>query len=176
MIMGGDCTQDYTNEKTIALATRTGKMTASVMKAMLTKYLAAQKNKSLTKRMEQRSGTSYLGKTTLRKLQKQGDKLSNIEITDQNIKSFEKVARKYDLTFALKKDSTQEPPKYIVFFRGRDADTIQQAFMEYTRLEQKLDKKPSIRKRLAKALKKTLENTPMKQKERSKKKEQDVSL
>ena len=40
----------------------------------------------------------------------------------------------------------------------------------------KLENKPSIRRRLAKALKKTLERNPMQQKERSKKKEQDMAL
>lgn len=146
---------------------------------MLAKYLAAQKGKAQVKRQvrqqEERSDTGYLGKTTLRQLQKQGDKLSNIEITDQNIRSFEKVARKYDLSFALKKDATQDPPKYIVFFRGRDADVLQQAFMEYTRLEAKLEQKPSIRRRLANALKKALVISPMNQKERSKQKAQDMS-
>lgn len=154
-------------------------MTASVLKTMLAKYLAAQKGKAQVKRQvrqqEERSDTGYLGKTTLRQLQKQGDKLSNIEITDQNIRSFERVARKYDLSFALKKDATQDPPKYIVFFRGRDADVLQQAFMEYTRLEAKLEQKPSIRRRLANALKKALEISPMNQKERSKQKAQDMS-
>lgn len=154
-------------------------MTASVLKTMLAKYLAAQKGKAQVKRQarqqEERSDAGYLGKTTLRELQKQGDKLSNIEITDQNIRSFERVARKYDLSFALKKDATQDPPKYIVFFRGRDADVLQQAFMEYTRLEAKLEQKPSIRRRLANALKKALEIGPMNQKERSKQKAQDMS-
>ena len=42
--------------------------------------------------------------------------VSNIEITDKNIKSFEQVARKYGVDYALKKDTTGEKPKYLVFW------------------------------------------------------------
>lgn len=41
--------------------------------------------------------------------------MSNIEVTDGNIKSFERVARKYGVDFALKKDVSSQPPRYLVF-------------------------------------------------------------
>lgn len=44
--------------------------------------------------------------------------VSSIEVTDSNIKSFERVARKYNVDFAVKKDRTCEPPKYLVFSRA----------------------------------------------------------
>ena len=34
----------------------------------------------------------------------QNTELTNIEITDQNIKSFERVAKKYNIDFALKNE------------------------------------------------------------------------
>lgn len=48
----------------------------------------------------------------------QNQGVSNIEITDSNIKSFERVARKYGVDFAVKKDRSVSPPKYLVFSRG----------------------------------------------------------
>ena len=54
----------------------------------------------------------------------------NIEVTDGNIKSFEWVARKYNVDFAVKKDKTRDPPEYVVFFKGRDADAVAQVFKE----------------------------------------------
>ena len=57
--------------------------------------------------------------------------VSSIEVTDSNIKSFERVARKYNVDFAVKKDRGREPPKYLVFFKGRDADVLSQAFKEF---------------------------------------------
>ena len=42
---------------------------------------------------------------------------SNIEITNDNIKAFESTAKKYGIDFALKKDSSEQPPRYLVFSR-----------------------------------------------------------
>ena len=61
------------------------------------------------------------GKTSVKKLVGEGVGVSSIEVTDGNIKSFEWVARKYNVDFAVKKDKTTDPPKYVVFFKGRDA-------------------------------------------------------
>ena len=71
------------------------------------------------------------GKTSVKKLSGEGVGASSIEITDGNIKSFERVAKKYNVDFAIKKDKTTEPPKYMVFFKGRDADAVSQAFREF---------------------------------------------
>ena len=62
------------------------------------------------------------GKQTVKQLIGQNQGVSNIEITDSNIKSFERVARKYGVDFALKKDKSGDIPKYLVFFKARDAD------------------------------------------------------
>lgn len=49
----------------------------------------------------------------MKQLVRQGAGVQNIEITDKNIKSFEHVARKYGVDFALKKDTASG--KYLVF-------------------------------------------------------------
>ena len=58
------------------------------------------------------------GKIPVKKLVGQGEGAKSIEGTDSNIKSFERVARKYNVDFAVKRDKTTEPPKYLVFFKG----------------------------------------------------------
>ena len=68
----------------------------------------------------------------MKQLVGQNQGVSNIEITDKNIKDFERIARKYGVDFALKKDKTGDIPKYLVFFKARDADALTQAFKEYT--------------------------------------------
>ena len=35
----------------------------------------------------------------------------------------------------MKKDRSSSPPKYLIFFKGRDADALTAAFTEYTRQE-----------------------------------------
>ena len=48
------------------------------------------------------------------------------------IKEFEKIARKYGVDYAVKKDRSTSPPKYLIFFKARDADALTAAFTEYT--------------------------------------------
>lgn len=80
--------------------------------------------------------------------QRQG--LTNIEITNWNIKSFERVANKYKIDFALKKDKSVDPPRYLVFFKAKDMDVMTAAFKEFSAKELTKMNKPSIRKRLLK--------------------------
>ena len=132
--------QDEVNEKTIALYIKTGKLTAQqLQKAM--KALLAKGKGQLTKAPH--------GKITMRQLMKQGEKVSNIEITEGNIKAFESTAKKYGIDFALKKDTTESPPRYLVFFKGRDADVLTAAFKEFSAKKLTQEKKPSIRKLLS---------------------------
>jgi hypothetical protein len=42
------------------------------------------------------------------------------------------VAKKYGIDFALKKDASVTPSKWLVFFKGRDADALSAAFKEFT--------------------------------------------
>ena len=72
------------------------------------------------------------GKQTVKQLIGQNQGISNIEITDPSIKEFEKIARKYGVDYAVKKDRSSSPPKYLIFFKGRDADALTAAFTEYT--------------------------------------------
>ena len=127
------------NQKTIALTVKTAKLTASVLKNALEKFLQAQKNKD---------NKHYKGKQSVKHLVGQNAGVSNIEITDGNSKSFEKIAKKYSVDFAVKKDKTETPPKYIIFFKSRDVDVLTQAFKEYVHKEMKLKEKPSIKKQL----------------------------
>ena len=95
---------------------------------------------------------------------KQNTGLTNIEITDQNIKSFERTARKYGIDFALKKDKTASPPRYLVFFKAQDVDVMTAAFKEFSAKSLEKSKKPSIRKTLSK----TQEQVQKQQRERVK--------
>ena len=139
--------QDEVNSKVVALSIRLGtataKMTAHVLRQAMQKYLA-EKQKPKLKAVDH---TSH-GKQTVGKLMEQNTELTNIEITDQNIKSFERVAKKYNIDFALKKDKAADPPRYVVFFKARDAKVVDVAFKEF--MAQSLVKfnKPSLRKKL----------------------------
>jgi hypothetical protein len=84
------------------------------------------------------------GKQSIQQLVGQGQGVTNIEINDKNIKSFESIARKYGVDFAVTKDSTENPPKWLVFFKGRDTDAITAAFKEYSAKHMTKSVKPSM--------------------------------
>ena len=60
-----------------------------------------------------------------------------------------KNAKKYDIDFTLRKDRTTHPPRYIVIFKSKQADNLEQAFKEFTAKKLKQQERPSIRKTLA---------------------------
>ena len=153
--------QDEVNEKTVSLCIRCGKVTANLLKAAMKKALTKmeqekQKLQGQKQPKQDKEDKTYKGKQSMDKLMKQNVQLSNIEITDGNIKSFERVAKKYSIDFSLKKDVNADPPRYYVFFKARDADVMTAAFKEYTGQSLNKDKKPSVRKKLQQAISKSL--------------------
>ena len=117
-------------------------MTANVLKSAISKYLAYRKEKKVEKA---RAGpVKPCGKQTVKQLVGQNEGVANIEITDRNIRDFDRVARKYGVDYALKKDKSGEIPKYLVFFKARDADALTAAFEEYTRNTARKRQKPSL--------------------------------
>ena len=133
--------QDEVNEKTIALYIKTGKLTAQTLQKAM-KAILSKGKKQLSKPPQ--------GKQSLKQLMKQNAGVSNIEITDSNIKAFESTAKKYNIDFSLKKVKGEQT-RYLVFFKGRDADVMTAAFQEFSAKKLNRDKKPSIRKALAAA-------------------------
>ena len=159
--------QDEVNEKTIALYIKTGKLTAQQLQKAMKALLAQMKKQHDKQKIPH-------GKQTLKQLMKQNTGVSNIEITKDNIKAFESTAKKYGIDFALKKDATETPPRYLVFFKGRDADALTAAFKEFSAKKLTQDKKPSIRKALAAFREKAKELNASRQ--QTKHKDREVSL
>ena len=171
--------QDEVNEKTVSLCIRCGKVTANLLKAAMKKALVKmeqekQKLKGQKQPKQDKEDKTYKGKQSMDKLMKQNVQLSNIEITDGNIKSFERVAKKYSIDFSLKKDVNADPPRYYVFFKARDADVMTAAFKEYTGQSLNKDKKQSVRKKLQQAISKSLKKH--RELEKTKGKEKEPSL
>lgn len=136
--------QEEVEQRTVTLAVSTSKMTANVLKSAISKYLAYRKEK------KREGPVKPCGKQSVKQLVGQDQGVSNIEITDKNIKDFERIARKYGVDFALKKDKTGDIPKYLVFFKARDADALTAAFKEYTAKTDRKKERPSVLKKLRK--------------------------
>ena len=149
--------QEEVDQKTIALSMKTGKLTAQVLQAALKKYLQ-HRAKGKTK--------LHHGQQSLKQLKKHGAALSNIEITEANIGAFKPCAKKYGVDFALRKDKSTQPPHYIVIFKSKDADNLEQAFREFTAKTLSKEQRPSISKVLSAMKQKTAEQTKQRAKEK----------
>ena len=141
--------QEEVTGKSVALIVNGARMSEQVLEKAINAYLDARKNKQ---------PKIYRGKQSLKHLARQNAGLANIEISDKNIKAFTQVAKKYHVDFALKKDTSAEQPRYLVFFKSRDADAITAAFQEFT--AKKMLRKPSIRKQLAQAREQSRQREP----------------
>lgn len=85
----------------MALAITTSRITASVLAKAMRKFLETQKNKS---------HQFPKGKQTLKELMKHNTGVSNLEITNDNIRAFSATAKKYGIDFVLKKTATYNRP------------------------------------------------------------------
>jgi len=138
--------QEEVENRTVTLAISTTKLTARTLREAMRKLLAEWKNG----RDKVKSPEIPHGKQTVKQLVGQNAGVSNIEITDSNIKSFEKVARKYGVDYAVKQDRSVSPSKYLVFFKARDADALTSAFKEFSAKTVQKARRPSVLAQLRK--------------------------
>jgi hypothetical protein len=134
---------DQINEKNVSLVIKAVKLDAKLLAKAVTALMKG--SNTLAKNLTTPKDMTGKGQQTVKQLARQGQGVTNIEITNKNIKSFESVARKYGVDFALKKDNTETPPKWLVFFKAKDADALTAAFKEFTAKEAKRSvAKPSV--------------------------------
>ena len=152
--------QEDIENKTVTLVINGSKFTGNMLKNAISKLLAHQKSPK-----EHKDVTPH-GKQTVRQLAQQNQGISNIEIKDKSIKEFERIARKYGVDFAVKRVKGDDP-KFLVFFKGRDADALTSAFREYTAKKIHKEERPSVLKQLQEAVAAKADPTKIKHKEHS---------
>ena len=144
--------QEEVENRTLTLVVSGTKFTGRLFKAAISKYMAHRREKKLNKQRGRDSPVTPKGKQTVKQLIGQNQGVSNIEINDPSIRDFERIARKYGVDYAVKKDRSASPPKYLIFFKARDADALTAAFSEYTQKKvKKADRseRPSVLEKLA---------------------------
>jgi hypothetical protein len=134
--------QEQVNERAVALYIKAGKLTGQVLARAMRAFLK-----------KARAPAVHRGEQSVKSLTRQGASLSSIEITSENIGSFKKTARKYNVDFALKRDNSETTPKWLVFFKARDADALTAAFNEYSHqmLQEEKSQEPPLLAVLQKA-------------------------
>ena len=127
--------QEELENKSVSLSIKTSKITAQLLaKAMRAACRQIQKSRDSP------------GKMSFKQLSK-GGTLSEVDITNDNIKAFDPIARKYGIRYSLQKDAASDPPIWRIYFRAKDADSVTAAFKEFSDniMNSKNKDKPSVK-------------------------------
>lgn len=159
--------QEEVENRTVNLAISTTRLSGRTIINAFRLWKSHHNNVKAKKAAEQANeDTTPHGKQSIQELIGQNQGVSSIDIQNTNIRDFEKIANKYGVDYAITRDKTVTPPKYMVFFKARDADALTAAFAEYSNQRLKAKDKPSVLKQLGK-LKELVASIPSKVRNKS---------
>ena len=136
--------QEEVESRTLTLIINGTKLTGRTLKSAMSLYLAHRRNKKLGRK--QAASVKPHGRLKVKQIVKQGQGVSTIDIPD-SIRDFERVARKYGVDYAVRKE--RDPPRFLVFYKAHDTGAIEAAFKEYTRNKVHKAARPSVLQKLA---------------------------
>ena len=128
--------QEEVESRTVNLAISTTKLTARSIVAAVRSYLRL------------RAESKPIGKQSVKDLIGQDQGATSIDIAKTDLRGFKNIARKYGIDYAIRKDRSVDPPKYLVFFKSRDTDAMTAAFNEYSQKVMRKEERPSILQQL----------------------------
>ena len=128
--------QEEVEQKTFNIVVSTTKLTARTILNAGRTALQQYQSKLLADKSS--------GKQSVRMLLRQNRGVSSVEIDKPNIRGFERYAKKYGIDYAIRKDNSEVPPRYLVFFKAPDAEAFHAAFKEYSASLLNKTKRPSV--------------------------------
>ena len=128
--------QEEVEQKTFNIVVSTTKLTARTILNAGRTALQQYQSKLLADKSS--------GKQSVRMLLRQNRGVSSVEIDKTNIRGFERYAKKYGIDYAIRKDSSEVPPRYLVFFKAPDVEAFNAAFKEYSASLMSKTKRPSV--------------------------------
>ena len=128
--------QEEVEQKTFNIVVSTTKLTARTILNAGRTALQQYQSKLLADKSS--------GKQSVRMLLRQNRGVSSVEIDKTNIKGFERYAKKYGIDYAIRKDNSEVPPRYLAFFKAPDAEAFHAAFKEYSASLLNKTKRPSV--------------------------------
>ena len=129
--------QEDIEQKVVVQIKGCARLTGAELRRALAQVLIQMKHQKAAKQIR-----GPHGKMTVKQLAAQDRGMQSIEVTDRNIGSFNRVARKYGIDFAPFKVKGED--KYLVFFKAPDTDAMTAAFTEYTQKQVKQASRPSM--------------------------------
>lgn len=137
--------QEEIEEKSVRLAITTTKLSARTIIAGVRAYLRHRQKKQLASIDEH-----IQGKQSIDELVKQNQGVTSMVIGDEGLRTFERIAKKYGVDFAVMKDSSEKPPVFTAFFKARDTDAMEAVVNEYSKKMVKKQERPSVLAKLRK--------------------------
>lgn len=134
--------QEEVENRTVNLMISTSRLTGRTLVAAFRRF--AQRHARAKAGREEPHG-----KMSVKKLIRKDQGAQQIDIADTGIRDFQRILNKYGVDYAIRKDRAQEPPRYLVFFKAKDADALTSAFREYSAKLAHKEKRPSVLKALA---------------------------
>jgi len=131
--------QEEVEQRVVTLIVDCAKLTEQELRKALGKLLEQMKSRKQSKQPH--------GKMTVKELAAQNKGMQSIEVTDKNIGSFSRIARKYGIDFAPFK--AKDKKRYLIFFKAQDTDAMTAAFQAYTAKVVSRTERPSVLAKLA---------------------------
>ena len=139
--------QEEVEHKTVNFAISSTKLTArTLLRGM--QFLLLQYDKHASQ-----------GKQSMKRLMQQNRGVTNVEIQKTGIKNFDRCAKRYHIDYAIQKDLSTTPPRYMIYFKAQDTDALSAAFKEYSASVLDKSKRPSVLAKLHE-LAQTIANLP----------------
>ena len=139
--------QEEVEQKSLTLTVNAAKMTARLFRTAIAKYVAHKKEK----KHDAQTGVRYVGRQSVKKLVGQNQGVSNIELSGQDLKEFQRITRRYGVDYAIRKVDGDKP-RVLVFFKARDSDALTAALKELASTKARTQsERPSVLQRLEKA-------------------------
>lgn len=138
--------QEEVENRTVNLAISSTKLATRTIVSGIRKYL---QHRERVKTKKDRDSAVH-GKQSVKKLLAQNQGATNAEIDKEGIKDFERLAKKYGVDFAVRKDKSVAPPRYLVFVRSKDSDALDAICKEHQARILTKKKKPSVLEQLRK--------------------------
>ena len=135
--------QEEVEQRTLTLVINGTKFSGRVLKNAVSKFVVFCRNQK-TKKVN----VHPKGKQSVKQLTRQGQGVNTMEIDDANLRQFERIARKYGEDYAVRRDTSADTPRFLVFFKGRDADAISAAFKEFLNTKEHKNERPSLLQKL----------------------------
>ena len=135
--------QEEVEQRTLTLVINGTKFSGRVLKNAVSKFVAFCRNQKAKK-----VNVHPKGKQSVKQLTRQGQGVNTMEIDDENLRQFERIARKYGVDYAVRRDTSADTPRFLVFFKGRDADAIMAALKEFSSAKERKSERPSLLQRL----------------------------